>query len=215
MAQLLVLANSWKPEGRCLAGVTADGTWLRPVPYQHGGAVPIDRVRGGGRILMPGDLIEIDLGDEVPLFYQGENVLLRPTPIQLAPPLSATELQRWLALAAANPAPFVASPRSEFYDQEYANGLGSESLALVRTDNLSIVQRTNWRGVVRPRAIFMAVSGGWDIPYTGDEWDGFPPRNSGARAEFGPAYVTVSVGDVIPDTTRHSVLAAGALAASP
>ena len=44
MAQLICLASSWRPGGRCIAGIDPQtGAWVRPVPF-HGGAIPEERI---------------------------------------------------------------------------------------------------------------------------------------------------------------------------
>lgn len=80
MARIVCLANSFKDEGRCLAGIDLDtGRWVRPVPM-GGGAVPAGWVTFGGDELRPLDLIEVNLDPApFPTRYQCENrQLLNP-----------------------------------------------------------------------------------------------------------------------------------------
>jgi hypothetical protein len=62
VVQLICLANSWRPGGRCVAGIERQtGAWVRPVPY-GGGAIIEERTWLKGRFLAPLDVIDLDLG---------------------------------------------------------------------------------------------------------------------------------------------------------
>ncbi len=78
MARLICLANSWRPGGRCVAGIDcATGQWVRPVPFQ-GGAIREDHTWLGGQCIAPLDMIEMPL--EAPTLatrFQRENCRVR------------------------------------------------------------------------------------------------------------------------------------------
>jgi hypothetical protein len=78
MARLICLANSWRPGGRCIAGIDgASGEWIRPVPFR-GGAIPEDRTWLDNRCIAPLDIIEVPL--EAPSLdtrFQRENCRVR------------------------------------------------------------------------------------------------------------------------------------------
>ena len=78
MARLICLANSWRPGGRCVAGIdTATGKWVRPIPRQRG-AVPEEYTWLNDRYLGPLDIVEMQL--EAPTFrtrFQCENCVVR------------------------------------------------------------------------------------------------------------------------------------------
>lgn len=79
--ELLVLANSRKLNGRCVAGIDIEsGRWIRPVGSGEHGAVTLRERRVAGRD--PGllDVIQIELGRAVPLPYQRENFKITPEP---------------------------------------------------------------------------------------------------------------------------------------
>jgi hypothetical protein len=214
VSDLLVLANSFKNGERCLAGVDEDDTWIRPVADQQGGGIPSSRLMLDGRPVWPGDVVSLVLEEPVPLTSQCENVILGTAPLELQPALPVRVLQDRLKRVSLLPPGFAENPRKYVSDDEYQAGTVNNSLALLYTDSLKIRWRTNSAGNVRPRAIFMSSVGGWDIPYTGEQWEGFPPRVAGSELEFGPTYVTVSVGEPIPGQSDHWVLAAGALPAT-
>jgi hypothetical protein len=75
---MICLANSWRPGGRCVAGIDVDsGEWVRPIP-PGGGAIPEARTIVSGRHLSPLDVIELRL--ETATFatrFQAENRTVR------------------------------------------------------------------------------------------------------------------------------------------
>ncbi len=77
MVTMICLANSWRPGGRCVAGIDVDsGKWVRPVPPRMT-AIPECRIRMQGRNLALLDVIELDLAP--PTFttrFQCENRLI-------------------------------------------------------------------------------------------------------------------------------------------
>lgn len=76
--QLICLANSWRPGGRCIAGIDrATGAWIRPVPPESD-AIPEARCTVGDTALKLLDVFNVDVA--VPLetpAYQRENRVLR------------------------------------------------------------------------------------------------------------------------------------------
>jgi hypothetical protein len=213
VTDLLILANSYKNHGRCLAGVDSFGQWVRPVSDSHGGAIDTSRVIVSGQLVMPGHVVQAELGAPVPLPYQCENVLLGPAPINFAPTPDPRSVQARLSELSLRAPEFASTPRRYFDDTEYVGGLQPASLAVVRTPELKLVWRTNSNGWLRPRAVFMTDRGGWDLPYTGEQWEGFPARIAGGSETYGDSYVTLSVGGTFDGGTEHYVFAGGILPA--
>lgn len=78
MARIVCLANSKRPDGRCIAGIDLQtGEWIRPVP-RDSDAVPDQRCFVDGRFLSVLDVVEIDVArfKQVPP-YQCENRVIR------------------------------------------------------------------------------------------------------------------------------------------
>jgi len=76
--QLICLANSWRPGGRCIAGIDPQtGRWIRPVP-QEGNAIPDARCTLGDTALSLLDVFDVELDPlkETPK-YQRENCVLK------------------------------------------------------------------------------------------------------------------------------------------
>ena len=72
--KLVCLANSWRPGGRCVAGIDLDtGQWVRPVP-KNLKSVPDRFVHFGAHTLAPLDVVEVEVTmPQSPTKYQREN----------------------------------------------------------------------------------------------------------------------------------------------
>jgi hypothetical protein len=66
MSQIVCLANSYKHEGRCIAGIDIDiGKWVRPVPKSRD-AIYNERFIDGSYEPQLLDLLEIPIGEQAP-----------------------------------------------------------------------------------------------------------------------------------------------------
>lgn len=75
---IVCLANSYKPDGRCIAGVDVDTRqWIRPVSGPPSGSVP-EQVLSNGAALQVLDAVTIGLIEPAQYEYQTENWLLDP-----------------------------------------------------------------------------------------------------------------------------------------
>jgi hypothetical protein len=82
--KMVVLANSFKHGGRCVAGkCLTTKKWIRPVSDQNGGAIPSNQATAeniyGKYLTKPLQKISLDLIQHVPLVNQPENFLIKPT----------------------------------------------------------------------------------------------------------------------------------------
>lgn len=78
MTRIVCMANSWRPGGRCVAGIDIQtGDWVRPVPAGQP-AIPEGMTVIQGRLLEPLDLIEMDLDPpDLQTRFQKENRIMR------------------------------------------------------------------------------------------------------------------------------------------
>ena len=75
--RMLVLANSFKNRGRCLAGLNVEtGMWVRPVPNTLSRSIDNELTIFSERFIRPGDLIDVEVGRAIPLPYHPEDVEL-------------------------------------------------------------------------------------------------------------------------------------------
>lgn len=75
LTRLVVLANSWKHQDWCLAGIDLDtGKWVRPVTELDDGRVPKARMELGGHFPVLLDVLEMPLDTTGPDFgFESEN----------------------------------------------------------------------------------------------------------------------------------------------
>ena len=94
MARIICLANSYKPGGRCIAGIEPEtGDWIRPVPATKERAITWPMMTIGGEIPRILDVIEIPLEDFGPDDgCQPENRLLKPGKWKKVGRITAQEL---------------------------------------------------------------------------------------------------------------------------
>ena len=77
LIRMLVMANSTKNRGRCLAGLNVEtGKWVRPVPNSLSRAIDNELTIFSERFIRPGDLIDVEIGSPIPLPYHPEDVEL-------------------------------------------------------------------------------------------------------------------------------------------
>ena len=79
MSKIICLANSRKNVNRCIAGVTSEGEWIRPVSSLRDGSITWRMREIGGTEPELLDVLSIPLEDDGPDFgHQPENRLLNP-----------------------------------------------------------------------------------------------------------------------------------------
>lgn len=96
--ELVVLANSWKFGGRCLAGIELDtGKWVRPVHHPDDGRVPVSIMKLGGFVPDLLDIIEIPLASTGPDFgFESENRTLLPGKWRWLGKMPVAELEKYV-----------------------------------------------------------------------------------------------------------------------
>lgn len=76
---MVCLANSRKPNGRCVAGIELGGHWIRPVSArEHGAVSEYEREYADGSDPRVLDVVDVPLLQPRPWHYQQENWLLDP-----------------------------------------------------------------------------------------------------------------------------------------
>ena len=83
MTRILILAASFQPGGRCVAGKAVDDkSWIRPVLDASGNGVSIAHLAlMGGGLAVVGDIVEMGLSDQKPESgHQTENRLITGSP---------------------------------------------------------------------------------------------------------------------------------------
>ena len=75
--EMLCLANSRKPGGRCVAGLLPDGSWIRPVTATGGGSLTSAMCRlDKGRPVGALDVVRVGVTQPEPRLHQPENWII-------------------------------------------------------------------------------------------------------------------------------------------
>lgn len=159
--KLLCLANSRKNMHRCIAGMTADGVWIRPVSNLPDGSITRDMRQIDGREPKLLDVLGIPLAENGPDFgHQPENRLVlqgaweRTGKLAIANVRHFCETRDVLLHTATDrvPATMIAGmPQADRY-----------SLQLIEVTDARFHQTVNFRGNPQYRARFT---------YSGEEYD--------------------------------------------
>lgn len=216
---MLVVANSRKMGGRCLAGVSlSSGRLVRPISRCGSGALSDEECRVGARTPRLLDVVSFVYEDREGDPAQPENVVIAPTPWKLIGPLEPGEaLEVLLPVAHRGPKLFVNNGRA-IPEHVAAEGMES-SLALIEPERLRFGHgpQAEEAHAGSPRALFRFGGKDWSLPVT--DFDLGPkilkrPEGVYGWAELGEdepkrALLTVSLGT--PHEGWHHKLVAAVL----
>jgi hypothetical protein len=225
--RLLVLANSRKEGGRCLALVDEDGSWCRPVSGHGTGELTATQCRNptGTGQLLPLDIVSAGFGSAVGSHYQPEDFIC-PTRWESAEPVSIEELRGWLEATVDHRADFLGRDRPDRISEESATSRHlSSSLALVKPDWIHVQRKLGYGGRTQWRALFSSRSipdsSGrpieFDLVITDDNWtrmaDSWPRDRYVLRDDkvAGDVFLTISLG--VPFNGAHYKLVAAVITA--
>lgn len=165
MTRVLVLANSEKLSGRCVAGIDlSSGRWLRPVSARATGELaPTEYVARTGSSsveVVPGDVVEMSLGKNRGSIYHPEDVQVNG---------SWTLVERWTAKKVASDlddyiernALLLGSTGDRLAVSEIGGRTDHSSLQLIRADLLTVHWTTSMSGNAQLRGTVRA----------GDVWE--------------------------------------------
>jgi hypothetical protein len=170
--QMLVLANSKKPGGRCLAGIRTDTLdWIRPVTTSSHNEMPTQSCINSitAEPLRPLDLIEIEITEPLPLKYQRENWLSSPSSITYSRKVSIESALPKLETKIDKMPWFLKDGTTKIDPADYRKyKTDAPSLALIEVASAELVH--NQRG--SRRIHFKHGSKNWDLPFTDDYFQG-------------------------------------------
>lgn len=216
--EILVLASSKKLGGRCVAGITKRGEWVRPVSGEPRGLLKTEcEVDGRWPELL--DVVRFEHEGPLETIGQPENVLIDGSPWELRRQLPREEvyarLSRFLAAE-----PLLLGNRGKAMTEEHAAEGVDASLALIEPTAVTFLLRPpeETYDKLKPRVRFEFSSteyelGLTDIPTreavrragTGE----YSPEELGI-AQGGPLLLTISLGEA--HDGWHTKLAAAVLA---
>lgn len=165
MARIICLANSRKNRNRCIAGLTRDGVWIRPVSTLADGAITRSMRDVDGKEPKLLDILSIPLEADGPDFgHQPENRLLKPGPwtrlgvVGVADVEQFCETRKLLLHTDSDRVPelLIAAKSAD----------KRRSLQLIAVANAQFYRTTSYTGKDQVRASFRYAGRGYDIVVT-------------------------------------------------
>jgi hypothetical protein len=186
--QLLVLANSKKAGGRCLAGIdTQTLQWIRPITDHQHCEVPTAFTlnKETNRQLRPLDLIEIEITEPLPLKYQRENWLCKPESIIPKGTLTLDKAYPKLIPEIELTTWFLADSEVKINPEVYKRyKTNAPSLALIEVPKVKLFHNRHGSR----RISFVHGRTAWDLPFTDDYYEG-------ADSDLGRSLLCLSIGE--------------------
>lgn len=164
------LANSRKHNGRCIAGITMAGKWIRPVSSDPDGTLyPQQYTLNDGSEPSILDLIRLEAAPS-PEPHQPENWRISGAQWQRLGRLSRQQGRLWLHQT-ASPGPHILGSllNSVSYDYLVEHPMQS-SLCVVEPSGILWHITTNYRGNRQVRAIFRLAGAEYNLPISDPIW---------------------------------------------
>lgn len=199
--ELLVLANSIKLGGRCLAGIDiATGKWIRPVGDNLGAQLDNRLTIFDGIYLRPGDLIRISLSEHFPHKHHPENFILAGTKIDLVARNQLLNFRVLVSCTLKNETNLNSRSIDHITAEEVAQGFVDSSLCLIGVTDIHFYQ-VSYYGKITYRVKFNYEDEIWDLVNTDDKgnWNG----------DFASGLICVSLAEFFPSKNAHYKLASG------
>ncbi len=204
--KLMVLANSHKLGGRCLAGIdVTTAAWVRPISTQTHGELNAKQCLinddGRSRAVRCLDVIEISVGEPVFTPGQPENRALLTGDLSLIVSLDRQDAVKALDTLALNDnsTDLLFNRVGEVNYSEALSGQVLKSLTLVKVSNPTFFLRLRHEKAPQLRARFLYADIQYDLPVTDDRnWTKFA-REDTNRFSTGIWYFTISLGEPYKD----------------
>lgn len=201
---LVCLANSRKMGGRCVAGLTPSGQWVRPVSADPEGTLYRHHyVLSSGREASVLDVIRVPLGEHVPEPHQPENWRVENRQWDHLGVLSGDRALQFLG-DHAEPGPEIFGNRLDRVSWDHlVEHPAPASLELVEPRDLRWHITTSMRGNRQTRALFSLAGADYDLPITDPLWEaalrglpeGLHPMTAGGISEDQAVFLTISLGE--------------------
>lgn len=208
--EVLLLANSYKRGGRCLAGLRTDTwEWVRPVTQRPTRAVAARACSSERGVLRPLDLIRVRAVQPAPLPHQSENIVIDEHSIQWLDTKSPRDCLPYLTPIARKNPYFLRAESPAISAKFFTTGPATRpSLALIAVPSAAISPRQagEQRSRVSRRIQFVRGGATWSLPLT-DEF--FSPERH--TFQVGASFLCLSVGDFFAPKDSHYKIAAGVI----
>ena len=155
MTNIVVLANSWKHQDWCIAGIDlATGKWVRPVTYLDDGRIPQTAMKLGGYFPKLLDILEIPLDVSGPDFdFESENRTIMPGLWYLRDKMAPGDIEKYAKqpyYVLHNRKKYVTT--KELQQKPFAKRM---TLQLIHVDNFRVcdarkksTDKHNWKGLI-------------------------------------------------------------------
>ena len=178
--EMLCMANSWKHQERCIAGLLTDGSWIRPVSNPDGGAITMGQCKTSeGRSVRPLDVIRLVVERPSPLPHQPENRLIANQPWQFLRRREAHEIADFLTNCEYQQSSIFGTKTRKVSWEQIQGKRVEESLALIRAARPKFYWKDRGPAKSRQhRVLFVHDGTEYDLPVTFDLGTGEDGRQS-------------------------------------
>lgn len=190
--EILCLANSWKPGGRCVAGLLPDGSWIRPVTATGNGSLaPQMCMLDVGRPVRALDVVRVGVKRAEPRLHQPENWVITDKRWKFVDARDPSEVQDFLDGALTDePELFGTTSNKVAWSRIQQRGTDS-SLALVKAANPAFGWNPHKPSQRRARFVYRGFT--YDLPIT-FEFD-LLPTGEQEHLSASTWYFTISLGE--------------------
>jgi hypothetical protein len=202
--EILCLANSRKLHGRCVAGLTREGEWIRPVSADDDGTLYARHyLLDTGDEAAVLDLVRVHVDQHVPEPHQPENWRVANVQWQRLRQMTGDDARHFLHRH-TEPGPELLGNRLDRVSWEYLTAApASASLALVEPRELRWYIRTSYSGNRQARALFNLAGQYYDLSITDPTWEarlgglayGVHPLEAGGLTGQEEIFLTISLSE--------------------
>lgn len=190
--EMLCLANSRKPGGRCVAGLLPDGSWIRPVTATEGGSLTsamctLDK----GRPVRALDVVRVGVTQPEPRLHQPENWVITGKRWKLVETRNLDDIQDFLDEALTDEPELLGTKTNRVTRAQIQEHPPSASLALIKVNHPVFGWSPNKSSQRRARFEYHGV--GYDLPIT-FEFD-LPQQGEQRHRSNSAWYFTISLGE--------------------
>ncbi len=187
--EILCLANSWKRGGRCIAGLTRDGEWIRPVSETEDGEISEENcMLDIGRPAAPLDVLRIPIKAAAPRPYQPENWAISNGTWKFLRSRKLVEVQEFLESSVSKAANLFGNKDNKVTWEQIQHNPPRSSLALVKAGRPAFKNYPKQR-----RCIFTFRKQKYDLPITFD-FD-LPLHGENVHESESDWFLTISLGE--------------------
>ncbi|WP_420625655.1 dual OB domain-containing protein [Candidatus Poriferisodalis sp.] len=209
--EVLCLANSRKLGGRCFAGLTSDGAWVRPVTATPKGELPNEVcILDTGKRVRPLDIVKMKLKRHEPRSYQPENWIVGKKEWNFVRAQTIGNVHELLDDACADDSPIFGTRTDRVTWPRIQEAPLKASLTLVRASRPRFYIRQRFGSSTQTRVRFVHGGFEYDLSVSFE----FTLPHSDLR-HYEPStnwYLTISLGEPFADQGNSCFkLVAGAL----